>query len=336
MKQNISLFFVVCVGAVLLGPGCVKKNPFVREVEPSIHWTDEDEAGTKEETVEEVKDAVTVSPTKDDETPGMVEFDRIEAIIEGPVDIEKVSTSDVKRRGFDGGNHTLDDIIDERLRDQRGNELKIEVNDDDINRYLMQLSNGAPMDKEYLSNVARAHGYTLDEFYDELKRLYRSNQVLDYDVHSRMDIPEGDINKYYEDNPIMEEAVYYIQTTYVPWEEGKTEQQQYRELNDPKLRAGKQFEWTIPVDLKESEIEEDQEFILKMKKGHIHVVQDVDGFTLYKLHDYMPQKAQKLEKRKQDILNELREKRFHELIADLKKDLREQAHVYYMNEDKKN
>src|SRR3990167_7041595 len=264
--------------------------------------------------------------------PGTIEFDRIEAIVEGPVGIERIASSDVKRRAFDGAEHSLDTIIDERLADQRGQEMKMEVSDEDIDRYL-SMRQGSPISKEYLTEMARAHGYTLDEFYEELKRLHRSNNYMDYEVHSRMDIPDAEGQKFYEEHPVMEEAVYFIQTTFVPMDDSKSEKQQLNELRSSKARDTLNLEWTVPLDLKEGEVEADKKFILTMKKGEVYVVQDFDGFTLYRLHDVIACKPVPLEDRKSVILNELRRVKFEKVLEQIKKELRKNIAIYYLNND---
>jgi len=181
--------------------------------------------------------------------------------------------------------------------------------------------------------MARVQGYTLEEFYDELKRLQRSNNYMDYEVQARMDIPEDDIKKHFDVNPVMEEAVYFIQTTFVPFDENKTEAQQVRELRNPNVRMSLSLDWTVPIDLKASEVESDKEFILTMKKNNVFVLQDQDGFTLFRLYDKVDEKPVPFEDRKLDILNELRQQRFVRIIDDIKKDLRKNTSVYYLHDD---
>ncbi|HJM68826.1 MAG TPA: SurA N-terminal domain-containing protein [Candidatus Babeliales bacterium] len=311
---------------VLFIAGCAKKTR--KRITPASKPVVSDAIVPEMEYAEENTDAELPSSAE----PGKIEFDRIEAIVEGPVGVERIASSDIKRRAFDGAEHSLDTIIDERLSDQRAQEMKMEVSDEDIDRYL-SMRQGAQISKEYLTEMARAHGYTLDEFYEELKRLHRSNNYMDYEVHSRMDIPDAEVKAFYDENPIMEEAVYFIQTTFVPMDDSRSEKQQLRELKSPHVRETMSIEWTVPLDLKEGEVENDKAFILKMKKGDVHVSQDYDGFTLYRLHDAIACKPVPLEDRKQDILNELRKSKFEQVLDQIKKELRKNIAIYYLGDD---
>mgnify|MGYP005651936515 CR=1 FL=1 len=332
----VSLRKLMPLLCVLLVVGCARKKKLRKRAVPVPAWTEEDTKKQPELQPESVKGTESVDdssielPPTDD--PGEIEFDRIEAIVEGINAVERIATTDIKRRSFDGAEHSLDSIIDERLASQRGQEMKMDVTDDDIDRYL-SMRQGMPVSKEYLTEMARVQGYTLEEFYDELKRLQRSNNYMDYEVQARMDIPEDDIKKHFDVNPVMEEAVYFIQTTFVPFDENKTEAQQVRELRNPNVRMSLSLDWTVPIDLKASEVESDKEFILTMKKNNVFVLQDQDGFTLFRLYDKVDEKPVPFEDRKLDILNELRQQRFVRIIDDIKKDLRKNTSVYYLHDD---
>jgi hypothetical protein len=333
MNTEKKIIYAVLSAGIFIFSGCAqqKKVIVVESLdEERVATQDSNEVVATQGVVQESNENKNPQISETQE-PGEIEFDRIEAVIEDSSGIEKIRTSDVKSRGFDGVQHSLDEVIDEHLMASYGKEkLKIEARDEDVNRYLMQMSNGAPISQEYLASIARMHGYTLQEFYDEMKRLYESNGLIEYEVHAHLDISDEAVKEYHEKNPVIEEAVYYIQSCFVPNDDSLSRDEQEDLLGKQEYRAKKSLQWTVPLDIKTSSVDKDKPFILTMSVGDVVVVAEKEGFMLYKLHDKVAEHPASIDKRKEEIAMELRKQKFMRLLEDLKKRLRTRSKISYL------
>ncbi len=258
-------------------------------------------------------------------------LDKIEAeiITSTPesTEIQIITTSDISKRAFDGGKYTLDDLIDEALSDNLGKTFKISLTDEDVNKYLKRAN---LTDKKQLKILTEKWGYeSLEEFYENFKKIYRANSALNYEMSSQLVVLENEICDYYAQNPIHLEAVYTIETTFVLLDSTKTKEELKKELEDF-ANGTKKLDyiiWDFPITVKKSEISNVSRFLEDMTVGSIYIKELNDGFDLFKLLNKEPDRLVPLEERKKEIIDKLQTQKHQNAYQKIKDDLHS---IYYI------
>lgn len=255
----------------------------------------------------------------------LVELDKIEAVVNG----QPITTKYISRRGYDGENHQLTDLIDFYLADQLGERLKVEVSDDMINRYVQNLG----LTIQDLSNVADHWGYPdINEFKTDLKIMYRGKTAMQYELDAKMVISEEEIADYYREHPVTTEIRYVMRTAFVPQEDGKDQSVQQAELEQLVEKYSTNYErsawdWDPVVEVLASEISASNSFLFKLAPGEMYVKPVPTGFDIFVMLQVIPTGVVPLEKRRNEIVKILTERRYPAVVAAAKKELRDQADI---------
>lgn len=265
------------------------------------------------------------------EKTGDIAIDEIKAIVNDEKTERVITASDVTRRNFDGAEHTLQDVILETAKDMHAAQLGLSIENEDVDRYLRAMAQDkADMSKEALATTAQEHGYdTLEEFYNDLKRLYRANVVTDQEIKTMLTTSEQEIQNYYEVHPEYKEGVYYVQTANIPFSKTESPLEQEAHLNDSNKRSSADIDWQEPFDINYSEIAQNREFIKTMKIGDVHVVQTSNGFELYKLKNVIEKHLIPLEQRRKDIMKTVRDEKFARAYEQYNENILKDVRVSY-------
>lgn len=259
-------------------------------------------------------------------------LDKIEAeiITSTPesTDTQIITTSDITKRGFDGGKYTVNDLIDEALADNLGKTFKISLTDDDVNKYLKRANLNT---KQQIKELTEKWGYeNVEEFYENFKKIYRANTALNYEMSSQIVVTEDEIKEYFDTHPINIEAVYTIETTFVLHDSTKTKQELKEEL-EQYVNGTKNLNyiiWDLPIKVKKSEISNASRFLEDMTVGSIYIKELSDGFDLFKLICKEPDRVIPFEERKKDIINTLQNKKHEDAYLKVKNNLLDKAIIY--------
>ena len=266
------------------------------------------------------------------EKTGDFDIDEIKALVEGPMRIEVIVASDIKRRGFDGVIHDVQDLALEVIKDQHGEDSGAVITDEDVDKYLRAMSQGADMSKETLISMAKDFGYdTIEEFYKDLKRLYRANSTMEQEIRSYLAVSEQELKEYYDKHPEYKEGAYYLQTAQVPFRDDMTKAQLKKALKHPETsdKIGK-ISWGSPFDVKYSELAEDKNFIKKMNSGDVHVLEGSNGFTLYRLKNNIKPALIPFDEQKKPILEKLRAEKFDKAFSQYNEEIMKDADITYL------
>lgn len=266
------------------------------------------------------------------ETGKLELLDKIEAevITSNPesTDVQIITTSDIKRRGFDGGKYTLNDLVNEALADNLGKTFKINLTDDDVNKYLKRAN---LTDKKQLKKLTETWGYeSLEDFYENFKKIYRANSALNYEMSSQLVVLEKEIQDYYKDNPMHREAIYTIETTFVLLDATKTKEELKKELEEfaNGTRKLDYIIWDLPITVKKSEISNASRFLEDMAVNSIYIKELSDGFDLFKLIDKKPDHLFTLEERRKEIIEKLQTQKHENAYQKVQSNLLSKAIVY--------
>ncbi|MDR3646521.1 MAG: hypothetical protein P4L22_03195 [Candidatus Babeliales bacterium] len=281
----------------------------------------------------EIVPDASAKPVEPDFEPGKLELlDKIEAEVttstQDSTDVQIITMSDIKKRGFDGGKYTLDDLINEALADNLGKTFKINLTDDDVNKYLKRAN---LTDKKQLKKLTETWGYeSLEDFYESFKKIYRANTALNYEMSSQLVVLEKEIQDYYEQHPVYKEAVYTIETTFVLLDSTKTKEELKKELEE--FAAGTKnldyIIWDLPITIKKAEVTDSSKFLEDMAIGSIYIKELNDGFDLFKLIDKQPDITVPLEERKKVIVEKLQTQKHEQAAQKVNDNLHSKAIVY--------
>jgi peptidyl-prolyl cis-trans isomerase SurA len=123
--------------------------------------------------------------------------------------------------------NALRDQIDQLLLVQRGKDLNINI-DADVTRRIAQLQSASKISDldKFHDYVREQTGMTFEDFRDQMKKQLLTQRVIGDEISSRINIPEGDLKKYYDEHPqefMREEQVFLSQILLST--EGKTPEQ---------------------------------------------------------------------------------------------------------------
>ncbi len=267
---------------------------------------------------------------KVEEEPELELLDQIEAEIisftEEGSEKKILTMQNVRQRAFDGNKYTTDDLIDQVLCDNFSKFLKISVTNDDINRYLKKMN----LTEKDVKGIAEHWDYPdVDAFYEDLKRTYRANGAIKFEVDTQLAVSEDEIQKEYDATPIYEEAYFMVENAFIPLSKDvetlKNELQNYAQ---GKIKKPDYVNWQIPAKILEAEIPEQNKFLFDLPVDEIYIKEMPDGFDLFKIKRKQPRSPVPLETRKAEIVAQIQQAKYPIVYENVLKKLRNQSLIY--------
>lgn len=263
--------------------------------------------------------------TKTSEIPsldvGDFTIDEIKAIVSGPLQEEVITLSDIERRGFTGERDiTLEKIVQERCADQRGEKMHYTITNEDVERYLKSMSPSGEFDRSQIEAIAKQWGFTIEEFYEELKRLYRAMNVTSHEMQSKLEVTEAEARTYYEKHPEEVEGKYIIQTFTIPF--GVENAEEY-------MKKAPEGLWGEVIDIDWQDLPEDKAFIKQMRKGEMRLHASGAAQDAYKVVDIIQPTVVPFAVRKADIVTLLKQEKMNTAMAQQAEEATEGYAVFY-------
>jgi len=257
-------------------------------------------------------------------------IDRGEAVVFTEEGAEIITKSDTERMSLEGGFKTLDDVIMEKLMYQEAKKYKIEVDEGAVNRYIAEIQRQNNLPLEELMKMFTEAGYTYDEGRQQLGIMMTVNQLLDFKVRSQLIVPEKKVREYYEANPVVEDAQYVLRRAVVLFDTAVSRDEQRARI-ERQIKTGAEIigaQWSQEFSINAPDIAESKLFIFDLKPGEISKsVEIAEGFELFELLDFKPERLVPFDERYREISELLRKPRFEELFEALKKELEESSSV---------
>lgn len=245
-----------------------------------------------------------------------------------------ITQLDLERPTLQGEKRTLEDMIFEKLVFLDAKVHKVLPDEAAVDRHLQTVQRENNLTLDQLKGIFRAAGYSYEEGREQFAIMSTVSSMLDYKIRSRLIVPERDVVAYYNENPEMEEARYYIETTTVSSDSNLSMQELKKKLSAyAKGQTGfPGIVWSKPFWINVSDLAEDKQFVTKLKRGQISQPIEVhDGFELYRLKDAEKERPKSLDDRYKEISNMLRRPRYEQLLAEYKKELFDNASIIYFN-----
>ncbi len=252
-----------------------------------------------------------------------VTIDTIQAVVFGQGGMQIITRSDVTRPSLSGMQQSLDDLIFERLVFLDAQKFKIVPDEDAVDKYLAIVQKENNLSLDQLKEVFASAGYSYEEGRQQFRILQTVNSMLGLKIHSQVIVPRAQVEEYYNQNPVVQEAEYHLQYGFMPYasEKRKAQEKALRYM----ARTGKEvrnMQWNDPFWVKQSEIADDKEFLFSMNAGDISQPMDRnDGYEIYRLVDKRDEHIPSLDERYHEIADILRRPVFEDLMEKYKKSL---------------
>lgn len=268
----------------------------------------------------------------DDEQEGeLYLLDGIRAVVMSAEKTELVTQSDLDRPNLNGQMLTLDQCVDECRFYLDAIEHKIQATEEQIDRSLLAVQRQNNMTLEDLKSTFAMNGLTYTEARELLGRLQTVSTVLDVRVNGNVLVPRSEVLAYFEENPQVYEAVYFLQRAVVPFAEDKDAQRaQLVQMTESKEGLGG-IPWSSVFSIEYGEVADDKEFIHTSLVGDVIVAsQTAQGFELYKLVDKKDEEPVSLEERYQEIEMTLRQPLHQKLLQAYRQTLSDKMPVIFL------
>ena len=263
---------------------------------------------------------------------GLFLLDTLEAVIYGQERTDLVTLSDVSRPSIDGNKQTLEDLVLAKLICQDASRYKMEPDTEAVDKHLKAVQRENNLSLDELKSIFNASGYTYDEGREQFKVMTSVGTMIDFRIRSRLIVPEKDIQAYYQDHPIVQEAAYQIERAQVTVTTGKDHEAFMQELQ--KLvdtgQSKLEIEWNDPFWINKSELAQDKQFLTTLEVGSVAMgSESAAGIELFKLINKKEEHLMSLEERYNEIAEILKRPKYNEMFEAYKKDLFTNAAIVY-------
>jgi len=92
----------------------------------------------------------------------------------------------------------LDQLIDEKLVNQEADRLAITISEREIDMAVKDMQNRNKMNDAQFAAALAEEGLTLQKYKEQIKRQMRKVRVIDQEIKSRIQVPQEEIDAYYE------------------------------------------------------------------------------------------------------------------------------------------
>ncbi|MFC1842321.1 peptidyl-prolyl cis-trans isomerase [Candidatus Dependentiae bacterium] len=251
-------------------------------------------------------------------------IDKIETVIYGPQETSIITKSDLEKRSLDGQQRTKDKFVFELLVFQDAKKYNI-LDEKLVDRYIEAVQAQHNLSLEDLKKMFYDSGYTYEEGREQLAMYNTISQLMDFKVRSKVIIPEKEVKKYYDENPVYQEEAYKLQRVFVPApSEAGGKQLAPKEIAQ-KIKIGQvipEAEYSEPFWTEKPDLAADKMFIAGLTVGQASKpVAYENGFEVFKLLEKRDRQLIPFEERYREIGDTLRAPLFEKLFDDYKKSL---------------
>lgn len=95
---------------------------------------------------------------------------------------------------------TLDTLIDERLMDQQVREQRIEVKDEEVEKYLNMIKSENNLTDEQFALALQQEGLTLAEFKQKQRDRIEKQKLMGREIQSKLRVSEKEVEQYYREH----------------------------------------------------------------------------------------------------------------------------------------
>lgn len=244
--------------------------------------------------------------------------DKILAIIYHPNGSHLILQSDLTS-SIDQITIPQEEVILRKLIEIDAEIMQVNISDDDIDRLWARRQKELNLTQEQL--LEKIKPYTLEQAREELKKNIILQNMIDYRVRTKIIIDKNDIEKYYKENPIYQEASYTISQSTV---ELNVSSETIKKIKLQKaIESGeidKLAHWGPAIEIKDSQIAADKAHIKNLNIGDIITFENNsdNSINLIKLISKSEPRLLEYKEREEEIYNLLYQEKFEKIFNEYK------------------
>jgi hypothetical protein len=255
--------------------------------------------------------------------PELIEIDSIRALVSSVHGTEIITQSDLDRPALSGEMRTMDKLIFEKAVLLDAKKHQMVATDDMVEGYLLQIQHDNNLTPAQMRELFVSGGYTYEEGLAQLRDMQTVNNMIQFKVSSELIVPRKEIEAYYEQNPVYEDAEFSIQRTVVPFAKDITKEEQ-KEIIEKHIAhsGGDGFLWNNTFTVKAEDLAADKMFITQMNVGDVSEPQAIaNGFELFQLVDKKDRRLLTLDERYLSIVQSLQQPKYAVIMQKYQEDL---------------
>jgi len=259
--------------------------------------------------------------------PKRILRDEVVAYVDGPERRYAICLSELNTPDLNGQFPSINDIILTERKDQERLRYKIPM---DVNQYMNGIKKQFGMTDRDFNTIFERAGLTREMGLEQLTKIGSASMMNDFKVFSRIFIAQHEVEEYYKANPVMQDPIYTIATTLVPYTNVPRNVQK-KQLQEAINKGALISKWSEPFVVQEDELAADKKFITTMQKGAIIITEHENGFICFKMVDRAERTLVPLEKRFREISDILRQQKAEKLLKQFDAELLSDTAVVYLS-----
>lgn len=257
-------------------------------------------------------------------------LDGIKAVFRGSDGTDLVLASELQRPKLDGSPANLDDILQTLALAQEAKKYRMFPLPEEVEKQYEMIAQSNRKTVKELDEMVSAAGFTPDEARKEFAQINAVSSLINFKITGNLIVPESEVIAYYNENPVIEPAAFYIEHVMVPFLKSIPKEQQREQLvslansGDPKNILS----WEEPFWINETDLAVNKKFIAELEAGQVSLPQPAfGGFEMFRMANKKEERTKSLDDRYAEIVNVLRKPKYTELLTKFQKDLLESASI---------
>lgn len=257
-------------------------------------------------------------------------LDGIKAVFRGADGTDLVLASELQRPKLDGSPASLDDTLQTLALAQEAKRYRMFPLPEEVEKQYEMIAQSNKKTVKELDEMVSAAGFTPEEARKEFAQINAVSSLINFKITGNLIVPESEVIAYYNENPVIEPAAYYIEHVIVPFLKSISKEQQREQLislansGDPKNILS----WEEPFWINETDLAANKKFISELEVGQVSLPQPAfGGFEMFRMANKKEERTKSLDDRYAEIVNVLRKPKYTELLTKFQKDLLESASI---------
>ena len=262
----------------------------------------------------------------------LIFIDGIKAVVRGSEGTDLIMASELQRLKLDGTPNNLEDMVTHYAMFNEAKKYRLLPTSDEIDKQWTMMAQSNHKTPKELDDMVITAGFMPQEARNEFAQMNAINSLVSFKVTGNLIVPEADVVAYYNENPEIEPASFYLEYALMPFSftKSKEEQLKHWQAIARKKDPQHQIAWQEPFWIRENELAVDKKFINHLGIGEIsQPIQTYEGFEFFRLINKKEEQLKSLDERYGQIVNILRKPKFGELMETFQKGVRDSVSVIY-------
>lgn len=264
----------------------------------------------------------------------LIFIDGIKAVVRGSEGTDLIMSSELQRLKLDGTPNNLEEMVTNHALFNEAKKYRLLPTPEEIDKQWMMMAQMNHKTPKELDDMVMTAGFLPQEARNEFAQMNAINSLVSFKVTGNLIVPEVDVIAYYNQNPEIEPASFYVEYAFIPFSFTRSKEEQLKQLQAVVRKKDPQhlFKWQDPFWIREDELAADKKYISQLAIGEIsQPVQTFEGFEFFRLVSKKEERMKPLDERYGQIVNILRKPKFIELMETFQKGVRDSVSVIYFD-----